>query len=36
MTVFLNNPEDYDNGELIMNSPINPQAIKLPAGDAFI
>ncbi len=36
MTVFLNNPEDYDNGELIMNSRINPQAIKLPAGDAFI
>ena len=36
MTVFPHNPEDYDNGELIMNSRINPQAIKLPAGGAFI
>ncbi len=36
MTVFLNNPEDYDGGELIMNSRVNPQAIKLPAGDAIV
>lgn len=36
MTVFLNNTEDYDGGELIMNSRVNPQAIKLPKGDAFI
>lgn len=36
MTVFLNEPEDYDGGELIMNSRINPQAIKLPAGHAIV
>jgi PKHD-type hydroxylase len=36
MTIFLNEPEDYDGGELIMNSRINPQAIKLPAGHAIV
>ena len=36
MTVFLNEPEDYDGGELIMNSKINPRAFKLPAGHAVV
>jgi len=36
IAVFLNEPEKYDGGELIMNSRINPQAIKLPAGHAIV
>jgi len=36
MTVFLNEPDEYDGGELIMNSRINPQPIKLPAGHAIV
>ncbi len=34
VTVFLNNPDDYDGGELEMDSPFGPQTIKLPAGCA--
>ncbi|WP_169567196.1 Fe2+-dependent dioxygenase [Sneathiella limimaris] len=34
VTVFLNNPDDYEGGELEMDSPFGPQTIKLPAGCA--
>jgi PKHD-type hydroxylase len=36
LTVFLNEPEEYDGGELILNSRVNPQPIKLPAGNAIV
>lgn len=35
MTVFLSDPEDYDGGELDLDSPFGPQIVKLPAGHAF-
>lgn len=35
-TLFLNEPEDYDGGELIMHDPSGSQAIKLPAGDMIV
>jgi len=34
LTVFLNDPGDYDGGELIMASPFGEQRVKLPAGAA--
>lgn len=36
MTVFLNDPEDYDGGELVMSSRISPRRLKLRKGDAII
>jgi PKHD-type hydroxylase len=36
LTVFINEPDEYDGGELFMNSPFGPQHIKLPAGSAVI
>jgi PKHD-type hydroxylase len=36
LTVFLNDPADYDGGELIMASPFGEQEIKLPAGAAVV
>ena len=36
LTVFLNEPEEYDGGELILNSRVNPQPIKLPARNAIV
>jgi len=35
-TVFLNSPEDYEGGELIIQSTYGEQSFKLNAGDAII
>lgn len=36
LTVFINEPTEYDGGELFINSPFGPQQVKLPAGSAII
>ena len=36
ITVFLNDPSEYDGGELILDLPGGPLAVKLPAGDAIV
>ena len=36
VTVFLNDPGDYEGGELVMSSPYGEQEIKLPAGHAVV
>ena len=36
MTIFLNDPGDYDGGELVLNSRISPRPVKLSAGDAIV
>ena len=36
MTIFLNDPGDYDGGELVLNSRISPRPVKLAAGDAIV
>lgn len=36
VTVFLSSPDDYEGGELEMNSPYGPQEVKLPAGWAVV
>ncbi|MET1025906.1 MAG: Fe2+-dependent dioxygenase [Dongiaceae bacterium] len=36
LTVFINEPHEYDGGELLINSPYGPQMIKLPAGSAIV
>ena len=35
-TIFLNNPSDYDGGELVLNIPPENKAIKLNAGSIII
>jgi len=35
-TVFLNGPDDYQGGELVIQTSYGQQALKLPAGDAVI
>ena len=36
VTIFLSGPDDYDGGELIIETPFGEQRVKLPAGDAVI
>lgn len=36
MTIFLNDPGDYDGGELLCEGGMGPQEIKLPAGAAVL
>ena len=35
-TVFLNEPEEYDGGELIVSDTYGEHEVKLPAGDAVV
>ncbi|MGE6696553.1 Fe2+-dependent dioxygenase [Hyphomonas sp. NPDC076900] len=35
-TVFLNNPDEYDGGELIVEDTYGVHEVKLPAGDAIL
>ncbi|MEN8107389.1 MAG: Fe2+-dependent dioxygenase [Pseudomonadota bacterium] len=36
VTIFLNSPDEYDGGELMIQTSFGEQQIKLPAGDAVI
>ena len=36
VTIFLNAPQDYDGGELCIETEFGTQQVKLPAGDAVI
>ena len=36
VTIFLSSPDDYDGGELVIQTPFGEQRVKLPAGDAVI
>jgi PKHD-type hydroxylase len=36
LTVFINEPDEYEGGELFMNTAYGPRQIKLPAGSAIV
>lgn len=36
LTLFLSEPESYDGGELVIETPSGSEAVKLPAGDAIL
>ena len=35
-TLFLNDPDEYDGGELVISDTYGEHAVKLPAGDAIV
>jgi PKHD-type hydroxylase len=36
LTIFVSDPQDYDGGELVIETPFGEQEVKLPAGAAVV